>query len=357
MFLLSRQVTQQVIADKVGTSVATVSKALRNDPAIRPATRSAVLDAAETLGYAPARVHRGSKNGNGNNGQTKTSTLGVLIRNEGSNNAQGHIRILAGISEMCDHVDAELLAQYFSGDRIDQLTDGDTSSLLPRSRLNGLILLNNWPTDLVKHFCDRWPVVQVNHVAHDSGSDLIEADNTDGIYQMVKRLADLGHSRLTFVRDSRGYSWSHARFGAFVRALGILGIEYEHEPTATLDRYDPVSAAEWAMSRMRHGITACVCANDTLARALGNGLLDRGIKIPEEISITGFDGEQRLRDGRQITSIATPFEALGSAAVHRLAHRLAHPQTTRAHILMTGRPVEGETIAAPNEHNLNHKRP
>ncbi|MFW5802665.1 MAG: LacI family DNA-binding transcriptional regulator [Verrucomicrobiota bacterium] len=348
---MNRPVTQQRIAEEVGVSVATVSKALRNDPAIRPATRSAVLDTAETLGYEPARVHRKSGNRNGKNGQTKTSTVGVLIRNEESNSARGHVRMLAGISEMCDHVDAELLVQYFSGDRIDQLTAGDSSSLLPRRRLNGLILLNNWPENLVAHFCDRWPVVQVNHIAHDSGSDVIETDNTDGIYRMVKRLADLGHRRLAFARDRRGYSWSHARFGAFVQAVGTLGLEYDHTSTAILNRHDRKRAAEWAMSQMNRGITACVCVNDTIAHALGDGLLDRGIRIPDDISITGFDGEQHLRDGRQVTSIATPFEALGSAAVHRLAHRLAHPQTPRAHILMTGRPLDGETIAAPSERN------
>ncbi len=55
---MSRQVTQQSIADEVGVSAATVSKALRNDPAIRPATRSAVLDAAEALGLLANLSHK-----------------------------------------------------------------------------------------------------------------------------------------------------------------------------------------------------------------------------------------------------------------------------------------------------------
>jgi LacI family transcriptional regulator len=71
----------------------------------------------------------------------------------------------------------------------------------------------------------------------------------------------------------------------------------------------------------------------------------RGVKVPQDCSVTGFDGLEPPQALRRLASIRVPHEDIGSSAVARLLSRIVHPKAPRRKILVEGTPVEGETIA------------
>jgi LacI family transcriptional regulator len=334
-------VTQRDIADHLGVSVATVSRALKNSPRLKPETRGRVMEAAAKLGYETPNTYR--KTG----GEQETGTLGVLLRYDGPQAAPGHTRMLAGISEVCEARGWMFSVHYARGDRIERLTGEDRPALLRADRVGGLILLNHFPDAIVEWLAERWPCVVIHHYSPGLDVDIVEVDAIDGIGRLVRRLRDAGHRRIGFIGDARRYEWTHARHAAFVQALDTLDMDYEPACFTNARSGHPEEVGDWMVRRMEGGVTAWMCACDHLAGAIGAELLQRGYSIPEEVSLTGFDGTTSLPGGRQITSIETPFESLGATAIESLLRRLEYPRATRPHLLIPGRVVEGETVAAP----------
>ncbi len=335
-------VTQRDLAEHLGVSVSTVSRALNNNANLRPETRSMVLDAAARLGYNSSTSYRVT----GDNGRNRDN-IGVLLRYDGSNAAPGHTRMLAGISDVCDSRGKMLNAHYAPGDQLEKLIGDDPPTVLQPDRVGGLILLNYFPDEIVEYLSKRWPTVVIHHYAPGLDVDIVEMDAIDGMGRLVKKLQDAGHERIGFIGDARGREWSHARHAAFVQALSSLDLEYDP------GRFTEVRAGccdrigEWLENRMMDGTTAWICACDHLARSVGEHLLKRGYKVPNDVSITGFDGTKSLPNDRRITSIKTPFEALGAAATENLLRRLKYPQAARFHALISGQVVEGETVGEP----------
>ncbi|MBS3762462.1 MAG: LacI family DNA-binding transcriptional regulator [Planctomycetes bacterium] len=332
-------VTQRDIADHLGVSVATVSRALNNSSNLKPRTRSKVMDAAAKLGYDPPNAYR-KPNGTARD----TRNFGVLLRYDGPSAAPGHTRMLAGISQMCESRGKLLNVHYAPGDRLDKLTGENPPALLEPNRVGGLILLNYFPEDIVEWLACRWPVVVVHHYSPGLDVDIIEVDATDGIGRLVQRLQDLGHRKIGFIGDARRYEWTHARHAAFLQALSTLDMEYDPSLFTDARSNNPGEIGDWMETHMREGVSAWMCACDHLAQAVGEELLEREYSIPADVSLTGFDGTNSLPDGRPITSIETPFESIGATAAEALVRRLEYPQAARQHILVPGRVVEGATI-------------
>ena len=92
-------------------------------------------------------------------------------------------------------------------------------------------------------------------------------------------------------------------------------------------------------------VTAWVCAADHQAYQLVQDLQAKGIRVPEECSVTGFDGLEPPAGMRRVTSMRVPHEHIGSSALGRVINRIAHPASPRRKILMEAELVAGESIA------------
>lgn len=336
-------VTQRHLADQLGVSVTTVSRALKNDPAIKPETRGRVMEAAATLGYKPART----LNGAGEYGR-QSNTVGVLVRYDGDHASSVHVQMLAGISEICECRGKLLTVHYARGTELKQLMTSSRPAMLDTKQVGGLILLGNFPDATVEWLAERWPCVVVHHYTPGTHADIVEIDAIDGFGHLVRKLHGLGHTRFGFIGSANPrHGFTHARHAAFFQALNSLGLDYDPAAFTRADSGAIAAVGDWLEDRMAGGVTAWVGDHDNLAAAVGDELIRRGYRIPDDVSLAGIDGIGTMANGRQISSVAIPFEALGSAAAHRLLRRLEYPQAPRPHILISGRIVEGDTIAAP----------
>lgn len=339
--------TQKEIADQLKLSVGTVSRALRNDPSIRASTRGRVIEAAGRLGYCnrsrPAQ-------GRASNVGGQSTTIGVLLRYMDGEVAPGHARMLAGMSEVTGDYNITLAVHYVRDHELDELVDPvSCPTLLRRNDVEGLILLNAFPSSAIERLSERWPCVSLTHAYYGLNIDSVHVDPTTGMVELVDHLYALGHRRIGFITDSRGLSWSHARHAGYVEGLRRLGLT--PDPADTLnapDHADDGSQVRAITDRIATGVTAWMLANDRLADRVIGPLGERRFHVPRRISLTGFDRDPLYSVGEMaLTTIETPFEELGAAAARIMRNRLEHPFDRSQRLLLRGNFVKGESTAPP----------
>jgi LacI family transcriptional regulator len=215
-------------------------------------------------------------------------------------------------------------------------------------------LIYPFPAELVGALAEKISVVSVLTEYADSGIDVIDTDH-EGVGLLVRRLIGLGHRRVGFVswHYPVGGLWAVRRFGAFAEAIVRSGVTLDSRhvfnvgPNAThpLDTHALADAV--ARATQHEGVTAWACAADHQAYQLIADLRTRGLRVPEDVSITGFDGNEPPVGMPALATAAVPNEHIGEGAVAQLISRLLYPRSPRRKILVATALIEGTTIAAP----------
>lgn len=346
-----RSINQQLIAERLNLSPATVSRSLANHPAISADTRDKVKQLAAEMGYRtnPTRSVRRSR-------QSKPITVGVLIGVPAANVALATFPfVLQGIREHAEieHVAVDICYQEPAALHPDakrlpvfrHIRNGDW---------RGLILIYPFPEAAVDMIARKISTVAVSESYAHPFVDTIDTDDFAGIREMVHRLAAAGHRRIGYIawRYPVGGQWSIRRFGGYVDGLFSLGLEFNpawaHNVHKAAPNLDQAAIADVVAKQIREeGVTAWVCAADHQAYQLIQDLQARGLRVPADCSVTGFDGLEPPAKLPRVTSMRVPNEEIGTSAVARLLGRVMHPDSPRRKILVEGHPVEGETIAPP----------
>ena len=94
-------------------------------------------------------------------------------------------------------------------------------------------------------------------------------------------------------------------------------------------------------------MTAWVCAADHQAYDLIDGFRRRGLKVPRDVSVTGFDGIEAKSGGKVLTTVEIPFREIGATGAQRLSARLTKRFRHAQHVYIAGRLREGDTVAPP----------
>ena len=348
---LMRAVNQQALARQLRVSRTTVSRSLSNHPAISPDTRERVLAAAAASGYSrsPTRAIRRPR-------AAKPLTIGVLIGAPLVPADRATFpRILDGIRRRAaiEHLAIDVL----SIDPAELNNPAGRRQLflqIRKSGWRGAILVYPFPADVVKMIARKLTAVSVLTEYSDTPLDVIDTDH-GGIREIVTRLAALGHRRIGFVSWTypAGGLWASRRFAAYAEGLFENGLPLDPRWTFNLHagqpRYATPAALADAVARAtrRDRVTAWVCAADHQAYQLIADLRDRGLRVPRDCSLTGFDGNEPPPGLPALTTLRVPNEDLGASTVARLVSRLLQPRSLRRKILVETTFVPGTTLAAP----------
>ncbi len=218
----------------------------------------------------------------------------------------------------------------------------------------GTVLIYPFPEQTVAMIARKISAIAVLESYSTPGIDTIDTDDSVGILALVTRLVRAGHTRVGFM--TREYPveghWATRRFGGYVEALFSLGLQFRPEWAINVHKAGPhvrdEGITDEVVRRLREDkVTAWVCAADHQAYQLMDELHARGINVPEDCSVTGFDGLEPPQSLRRLASIRVPHEDIGASAVARLLSRIVHPKAPRRKILVEGLLIEGETIAPP----------
>ena len=335
------KINQQYIAEKLQISRATVSRCFTNHPGINPKTRARVFALASQMGYAhtekrePA-VHQRKK---------REYTFGVLIcvdlpNFERTGYANPGQELLNGLSEVARVQNVRLDLHFVRPE--DLHLDSPSYARITASgrRLwDGVVLIYPFPQTIVDELKKKYPVVSLVEQYGQNPMDCVDVDHHRGIDRLFEHLRDEGHRRVGFFtwRYPVEAGWSMRRYGAYVEMMTASGIDVRPEDVINVDPRRVVALDEsyaQVVRQTKTGVTAWMCAADHQAYDLIGALEKAGLKVPQDVSVTGFDGLPPPRGLPKLTSVEIPFHQIGIIGGKRLLDLIQKRFDSLQHILL-----------------------
>lgn len=319
-----RNTTIVDIARESGVSLSTVSRVLNGYEFVKESTRQRVLETAERLGYVANLTARSLAGG-------RSQIIGVLV--PGLDNSYIG-EILRGIDEELAHVhyDVMLYTTHRYRDKEAYYVKAITNSLI-----DGLLVLVPLIPDEYLNALPRadFPHVMIDQA--DARSDSVVATNWQGAYDATRYLIELGHRRIGFITGQMQLSSAIERLEGYKNALIDHNIPVDHALIVNGD-FQPKSgyAAAHQLLKLPSLPTAIFASNDLEAFGAIDALREHGLRIPDDVSIIGFDDiPHALMTYPKLTTVRQPLVQMGRMAVRLLLEQLDNP----------GRPPRCVTLA------------
>jgi LacI family transcriptional regulator len=309
------------VAEAAGVSMKTVSRVLNNEPNVRAQTRELVMAAVRKLRYVPnlsARSLAGNR-----------SYLVALVYN----NPSPHylMEVMGGVLEACLANQYNMLLCPCDTDGPRLL--GDIDALMARSRPDGLVLtppLTDSGRLVAQLERAGVPFASISPKRQDRRSG-VAMDETRAAFDMVQHLAGLGHARIAHIVGHRAHGASGWRLEGYRSGLAHAGIAYD--PSLVVQgEFSFESGARGAEALLALPLppTAIFAANDDMAAGVIRVLLDRNLRVPEDISVCGFDDtplSQQIFPA--LTTVHQPTHDMGRLATQALIESIREPQVAR----------------------------
>jgi LacI family transcriptional regulator len=333
------RVTIREIAERAGVSIATVSRVLNGRDDVSAETRELVGRVIREHGYTANRNARGLSAG-------RTGLVGVLVPLV---YPVYFSAILSGIAEALDEQDMRVLLSptRHEHDRevslLDRLVHGLTDGalvVLPEESSEELELL----LDQGYHFVVIDPLLPL-----DDRIPSVSAAHASGADQAMQHLLALGHRRIAAITGPRGWVATEDRRRGYHAALAAAGILPEPELEAEADfEISGGSAAAVALLDGPDPPTAIFAFNDNLAIGALQAARARGLRVPEDLSVIGFDDvEHATIVTPALTTVRQPLAEMGRTAVSLLMRLLERQRFETLHVELGTRLVVRESTAPP----------
>ena len=337
-----KEVSLTTIATELGVSISTVSRALRGRPGIHPLTRQRILDRAAALGYTR---HTGP------NGEGPATTIMVLSRVTSSGIDDGY---LAGMSHLASTCNSSILYQHYREEECETLLDpARRPGAFKAGAVDGIILIYRWPETVARALAAERPLISIVHEYPGLENDVITIDDRHGTELLVRQLCECGHNRIAFFGLCPEITWSRSRFGSYVEELVFKELTLDLGCVIKVDAEDALAEGlisvekykDAILSLIDKGVTAFACASDMLGYGLLNGLHSWGIKVPNDVAVTGFHSDLRgvLAGLPLLTSTQLSTQDLGAAALRRLLNRLKNPEEINRSVVLPCKLLVGKT--------------
>jgi LacI family transcriptional regulator len=313
------RVTILDVAAQAGVSSGTVSRVINGDVHVRPQTRERVLQVMHDLRYSANRQARSLAGG-------KTDVIGLIVPDLGT----------AYIGEIIRGIDMEL---GLTGLDLILYTTHRTASKeanyvanLAQGMVDGLLLvLPRSPADYIEALTRRgFPFVLVDHQGTGRTCPAVGATNWQGAYDATQYLLQLGHTRIGFITGSMDLGCSQDRLAGYRAALRDHRLPARPELEYEGDFLQPDGyAGGSAFLDLAEPPTAIFASNDVMAMGVMDAVRNRGLRIPDDISVVGFDNiPQSAVVFPPLTTVEQPLEQMGRAATQMLLRILKRREET-----------------------------
>ena len=315
------KITMAELAQKCGYSKATISRALADDPRVKPETKELILAMAEEYNYRPHMVAS-------NLARRRTKTIGLLFPRAPRTIADPFfLEYLQGVSETLFEEGFSLLIPQVKKKRGTETI----AQLVAHSRVDGIILTEPQLED------ERIRLLRESGVPFvflgstmDPEVSWVDGDNRGGALAAVRALGSLGHRRIAVITGDPGLVSTEKRLAGYFDGLAALGIEPQSDLVWQGDftRQGGYDAVRNHMEQVRRGkVTAIFACNDLMAIGGIQALKEAGFSIPAQISIMGFDG---IEVGQflypPLTTVQQPVFRLGQEVARVLLAQIEDPK-------------------------------
>lgn len=295
------------VAAKAGVSKSLVSLVLSESEGVSPAKRKAVLAAINKLGYRPSRAAQNLAGG-------RTKTIGAIITDYKN---LSYIGFLRGLREVADEAGFQVIISDLHNSP--HFSDHAISALLSM-RVDGVVVAAEVPEDQQRIIDVPFVTIGERHFINPK-SDLVHGDNDEGMRQVVEHLTSLGHTKIVHITSFDGIGTK--RREAFTKYMTRVGLEPKvfgyGQPATEIGGY--LVAKE--LIQNGEEFTAIATENDAQAAGVWAVLKEQGIRVPEDVSLIGYDNSPITSDYfLKLTTIDENGIQIGREAARILLERM-----------------------------------
>lgn len=335
------------IAALAGVSKATVSRALDDDPRVSEKTRARIKEIARQQNYRPNAAAVSLAKG-------RTNTVGLVIPSAPRALSDPfYLEFLGGVGDYLITRGYNILLSPLSDDRPGHIR------LLETNRIDGLILTEPEQDDARIGDLLAWgiPFVFLGQTACPDAI-WVDGDNVGGARLALNHLISLGHRRIGCITGPMNLVSGGNRLAGYITALAAAGIPFQPELVVESDFTEP--GGRRAVARLLDLTpppTAIFACNDLMAIGALNGARERGISIPGDLALVGFDG---IRSGElvspRLTTIAQPIYNMGRIAGEMLIKAILGEEMTTRHVLLPLSLIVRESCGGRVEYDRGDRR-
>ncbi len=317
------------VATAAGVSTTTVSRVINGIATVSPENRERVRAAIKKLGYRPNRSAQQLAAGR------RTTTVGILMpRFEGIFHSYYALQVLRGIGGGAERLHCDLLLH---------ITDGKTA---PRG-VDGLLFMDVFGcTELLDQMLDEGvSCVVLNHYLEDLPVSCIAIDNRTGSERVVDYLVRLGHKDIATITGDLKTQAGLDRLDGFVKALKARDMPVRDEYIRFGDFGLPSArAGAEALLKLSNRPTAIFVASDDMALEVVGVAAEKRLRVPEELSIVGFDDNPAAAHGRvPLTTVRQPLADMGRRALEVLLQQIGGKKKSPTKLLLPTQLVERQS--------------
>lgn len=336
---MAKDVTLADIAAKVGVSNVAVSKALSGKPGVSDELRSKIKYVAERMGYIP------NSSGVGKSSVTKTGNIGVVI----PEHYYGYSISFYG--QLYEKIVRALFDNQYYG-ILELLTKEDEQlSCIPKiiqdGKVDGVIFLGQMDEGYISGIVSQveLPVFFLDTYMPSIALDTVISDGYYGTYLLTNYLIGYGHKKIGFVGSVDATNSITDRFWGYRKALRESRIEFQSDWEIP-DRDENGKTYDTILTRKRE-LDAYVCNCDYTAYTLIQNLEELGYRVPEDVSVVGFDDFLPIgmgMDADRITSYSVDMVRMAEVCVKSLIMKIKQEKYVEGVQIITGKIVEKKTV-------------
>lgn len=302
------------IAKAAGVSHSTVSRALRNSPLVNAETAAHVRRIAEEMGYIPNVVAQSLVT-------QRTYTVGLVVTAISDPFID---QIVEGIEDLATR---EGYSVFLSSSHADPGREIAVVETFHRRRVDGVIVLASRVGSMYTERLQELgvPIVLINNQAEGAYLYSVSADDLEGARQAVRHLLDLGHRCIGYAGCHFRPPSNRRRLEGYRQALAQAGLPYESDLVVHPKTFSDLDNGRLALDALLEaGATAVFCYNDRMAIGLMVEAHTRGVDIPGDLSVVGFDDiEPSWYVSPPLTTVHQPRFEMGQRAMQMLLDLLA----------------------------------
>jgi LacI family transcriptional regulator len=338
---VDKKVSIKDVAQRAGVSATTVSHVLNEVPGkrINPDTRVRVREAADELGYQPNGVARSLR-------LQRSQTLALVSDEIATTPHAG--RIILGAQEAASRKGWLLMLVNSGGDAG---VEAQEIQALKRRQVDGFIYATMYHREVdVPEALRGLPTVLLDARTDDSAYPSVVPDEVEGGRSATRLLVEAGHRRVAFARNVDDIPATRGRLEGYRQELEAGGLAYDDRLVV------PASSDTIGGREAGHRLlgldprpTAIFCFNDRMAMGVYQVAAELGLRIPEDLSVVGFDDQELIADGLLpgLTTVALPHREMGAWAVDTLIGQIENDTTDQLRVRLRCPVVERASVAAP----------
>jgi LacI family transcriptional regulator len=307
------------VARVANVSKATVSTILNNKPGISEETRERVLKVIQRLNYRPNEIARSLI-------IKKTKSIGLVIKEIDN---PYFTKIMKGVFDACSEFGYTVL---LGSSELSPLQERKSIETLTDQRVDGLILSPlqgadvdfTYLADLIR---EHYPLVTLGSVKN-YVTNIVDFDNVNAAYNAVSHLIELGHTHIAYFAGPSHSAHSDERLEGYQKAYIEHNLPIREKNIIRVGSYviNSYNAAKEFFSPSEDRPTAVFCYNDLVAIGLINAITELGIRVPDQVSVFGFDN---LDVGEYfkipLTTVHVPAYEIGHQAAKLLIQQMQSP--------------------------------